>query len=276
MAETVGQHQQTAFTVPINGTTGDAAQVLGNDNTIRGKHNDHDADPGVHIQSSTLASRPAAGVSGRKWYTTDEKKVYYDNGVTWDEIGYAASANANVFTTVQTITRTNGTDIALTTKRAADSGFRLNITADGELQWDDGTGGTELTLGRFGADRLTIGGGALTIGGTLTSPLGTSGANSGASVDIDISTGMCFTYTLNANTAFTFSNGTQFSEFYLVLIGDGTSRTPTFPANVRWAGAAAPAWTSTAGRIDVAKFMSILVPGPTQVFAAARIMTNCG
>ncbi len=65
MAETVGQHSVAAFTSPVNGTTPiDANSVRGNDNTVRSAYVDHDADPGIHVQSSTLASRPVAGTAG--------------------------------------------------------------------------------------------------------------------------------------------------------------------------------------------------------------------
>lgn len=36
------------------------------------------------ILQGVVASRPAAGTSGRYYYATDEKKWYYDNGVSWD------------------------------------------------------------------------------------------------------------------------------------------------------------------------------------------------
>lgn len=88
MAETLSQYQIPAFTTPQNGQPGDADQVRGNDNTIRGSFNNHDADTGIHLQSSALASRPAAGIGGRKWFTSDGLRLYYDNGSTWQEAAY--------------------------------------------------------------------------------------------------------------------------------------------------------------------------------------------
>lgn len=88
MAETVNQYQQGTFTSPVVGETKDPAVVLANDNNIRTKHNSHDADSGIHFQSSVLASRPAAGAAGRKWLTSDGLRVYYDTGATWSEIAY--------------------------------------------------------------------------------------------------------------------------------------------------------------------------------------------
>lgn len=86
MATTVGQHSVAAFTSPNNGDSLDATVVKGNDNTLRSAYVDHDADTGIHLQSSTLLARPAAGVAGRKWLTTDTGSItiWYDNGSTWE------------------------------------------------------------------------------------------------------------------------------------------------------------------------------------------------
>lgn len=94
MATTVGQHGVAAFTNPSNGDALDATVVKANDNTLRDAYVTHDDDSGIHLQSSTLASRPAAGTAGRKWLTTDTGsiKVWYDNGSTWEEISYIQSS----------------------------------------------------------------------------------------------------------------------------------------------------------------------------------------
>ena len=92
MAEVVASHAQTSFATPVNATTADASVVLSNDNTLRATYNAHDADPGIHVQSSALAQRPAAGSAGRKWLTTDGLRVYYDTGSVWSEIAYLSLA----------------------------------------------------------------------------------------------------------------------------------------------------------------------------------------
>ena len=93
MATTVAQHAVATFSSPVNGSTPiDANTVRGNDNTIRTSYNDHDADTGVHVQSSTLASRPAAGTAGRKWITSgdgDDYHLWFDDGTNWIEVGGA-------------------------------------------------------------------------------------------------------------------------------------------------------------------------------------------
>lgn len=116
MPGSVSSYQQGAFTAPVNGTAGDATQVLSNDNTLRAKYNSHDADATIHVQSSTLAARPAAGVVGRFWLTTDGLRLYYDNGVTWTEVAYVVSGGALTATTgafsgavsMQALTATTG------------------------------------------------------------------------------------------------------------------------------------------------------------------------
>jgi hypothetical protein len=94
MATTVGQHGVATFTTPSNGDALDANVVKGNDNTTRDAYVAHDSDSGIHIQSSLLAARPAAGTVGRKWMTTDTAnvKLFYDNGSAWENLDYLPTA----------------------------------------------------------------------------------------------------------------------------------------------------------------------------------------
>jgi hypothetical protein len=100
MAQVVGQHQVATFTDPQNGQSPiDATQVRTNDNALRGQYVDHDADPGIHLQSSALASRPAAGTAGRKWLTMDSGsyRLFVDDGSNWQEVTYLRTdANGTV------------------------------------------------------------------------------------------------------------------------------------------------------------------------------------
>lgn len=84
----VGSHQQGAFSTPTNGQPTDASVVLSNDNANRTTTNAHDADATIHIQSSVLASRPAAGTAQRVWITTDGLRAYVDSGSVWNELDY--------------------------------------------------------------------------------------------------------------------------------------------------------------------------------------------
>lgn len=93
MATTVGQHTCASFSTPQRGDSLDANVVRGNDNTLRSAYVDHDADPGIHVQSSDLASRPSASVAGAgaKWMTTDNtganpRRLWYSDGTSWYEV----------------------------------------------------------------------------------------------------------------------------------------------------------------------------------------------
>ena len=112
MAQTIGQHGVAAFTSPVNGDLLNATVVLSNDNTTRSAYVDHDIDSGIHVQSSLLAARPAAGTAGRKWMTTDTGavKLWFDTGVAWEEIAYVPSVggNAATATALQTARAING------------------------------------------------------------------------------------------------------------------------------------------------------------------------
>ena len=124
MATTVGSHSVAAFTSPSNGDALDANVVKGNDNTLRVSYVNHDADPGIHLQSSTLASRPAAGTAGRKWLTTDSGavKVWYDDGANWQEVNYlpntgSATVSGNLTVTGNTTLGDANTDTLTVTAR---------------------------------------------------------------------------------------------------------------------------------------------------------------
>lgn len=112
MAQTIGQHGVAAFTSPVNGDLLNATVVLSNDNTTRSAYVDHDIDSGIHVQSSLLAARPAAGTAGRKWMTTDtgSVKLWFDTGAAWEEIAYVPSVggNAATATALQTPRNING------------------------------------------------------------------------------------------------------------------------------------------------------------------------
>ena len=132
MAQTVAQHSIASFTSPTNGTSPiDANTVRGNDNTIRSSYNDHDADPGIHVQSSALASRPAAGDAGRKWLTTDTGaiKMYFDTGSVWSEISYLPLAGGTVSGNVS-ITGTLGVTSLITATGGVSGNLTGNVTGN--------------------------------------------------------------------------------------------------------------------------------------------------
>jgi hypothetical protein len=96
MPETVGSYQLTAFTTPALNSNLVSDVVRGNLNTARSSANSHDADAAIHLQSSVLASRPAPGVAGRKWFTSDERRLYFDTGTVWVEVAYVSTAGGTI------------------------------------------------------------------------------------------------------------------------------------------------------------------------------------
>lgn len=82
----LGQHQIGAFSNPRNGQRPiDANQVRANDTALGTVHNAHDVNATVHVQSSGLASRPPAGIGGRKWLSQDDAValLWFDTGSQW-------------------------------------------------------------------------------------------------------------------------------------------------------------------------------------------------
>ena len=135
---TVGTRTVLTFSAPVRSSLPvDANMVRGNDNTLRVAFNAHDADTGIHVQSSTVANRPAAGTAGRLWLTTDANAVrfWYDTGAAWEEVGYLRLTSGTLYTV-------NGT--ALTNGAGALTGTLTNSPKAGNpTKWipidDNGT-----------------------------------------------------------------------------------------------------------------------------------------
>jgi len=172
VAQTIGQHGVAAFTSPVNGDLLNATVVLSNDNTTRSAYVDHDIDSGIHVQSSLLAARPAAGTAGRKWMTTDtgDVNLWFDTGTAWEEIAYVPSVggNAATATALQTPRNINGV--------AFDGTAAITVTAAaGTLS------GATLAAGVTASSLTSVGTlGSLTVTNPITgSVTGASGSTTG-------------------------------------------------------------------------------------------------
>lgn len=90
----------------------------------------------------------------------------------------------------------------------------------------------------------------------LTSPAITSGA-----LTLDLESSNVFTVALNAAiTTLTISNppaSGRAGSFTLILTADGTARSVTWPAAVKWPGGTAPTLTSASGKRDVLTFLTV-------------------
>lgn len=305
MSDTVGSHSVAAFTSPSNGDALDANVVKGNDNTVRTAFVAHDADPGIHLQSSTLASRPAAGTAGRKWLTTDSGNVrlWYDTGSVWEEADYTdgSALNASNLTSgtvpdgrfPATLPAVSGANLTNLNASNLGSGTIPDARFPAALPAVSGANLTNLPVGAAGTLTGTtlasnVVNSSLTGVGTLTS-LTVSGTSTLAAVNmadntltrpvikdygetrttpsissgtltLNLENGNVFGVSLNANiTTLTIQNpsasGTACS-FTLAFTADGTLRTVTWGASVKWPGGVGPTLTSTNGKVDIFTFVT--------------------
>ncbi|MGN6205987.1 hypothetical protein [Humibacter sp.] len=218
---TVSSHQQGAFSNPQNGQTGDAAVVLANDNALRATTNAHDADATIHIQSSVLASRPAAGTAGRPWITTDGLRFYMDSGSAWGELAYLPLVGG-------TLTGPLTGGLTVSTGGVTVSASGITVTGNSTIA---GTLGslTGLTVGGSGIT-VSAGGVAITgnsnITGTLGSLTGLTVGGSGITVSaggIAVNAGTTAVQALTATTG-TFSTSTGLTTVgRLEFAADGVS-----------------------------------------------------
>lgn len=115
MSQTVGSNQVSTFTTPVNATSPiDANTVRGNDNTMKSAFNAHDADGGLHLQSSAESSKPTAGTAGRKWLATDTGALYlwFDTGSTWVEVNYLRNTGGTISGAISVTDATDATSIS--------------------------------------------------------------------------------------------------------------------------------------------------------------------
>lgn len=197
MATVVAAYQQGAFVNPQDGQFATGATVLGNDNALRATYNGHDGEPGVHLQSSIAASKPAAAVAGRKWMESDTLKIWYDTGSVWSEIAYipiaggtmtgglVINAGGLVVTGNSVIAGTLGGLLGLAVVSGATTmGGTLAVTGATTLSSTLGvTGSTTLNaITTISAGGLTITAGGITIsagGGAITGNVNIAGAVTG-------------------------------------------------------------------------------------------------
>lgn len=167
MATTIGQHPITTFTSPTNGTSPiDADEVRDNDNAVRTAYNAHDEDTGIHVQSSTLGARPAAGTQGRKWISVDsvsaptQVQLNYDGGSAWYALNYfpgavTVAAGGIAVTGNSTITGTLGglTGLTVASGGAAITG---NSTITGVTTVTAASSEVDIFLTRTGTSALAV------------------------------------------------------------------------------------------------------------------------
>lgn len=104
----VGTHQTLTFANPVLSSAGvDANVVRGNDNVLKTALNAHDADAAIHMQSGTLANRPATLAEGSTYFCTDTQDTYTYTGGAWVQTTWAHWYLSVSDTTTQTHTAIN-------------------------------------------------------------------------------------------------------------------------------------------------------------------------
>jgi hypothetical protein len=268
----IGQHQQTAFPDPQAGQSPISAGVVrGNDNAIRAQHNAHDADATIHIQTGTLAGRPAAGTANAV-YMDENGRIYRDNGTAWEEIGYASLGAAQNTFTGNVVVEGNFAAEGL-------SIFDDDVDIDGNLTLT----GNVSALGNLSAAAVSatvLAGNGAAITGILASSLTgnatlgnvsasagftqTGGRSvtqratqSGGAVTVDAATGNWFRVLKTSGGAITLSNLTDGQAIIVEVLQDGTGgHSVSFTGVTSWdANNTAPTFTTTANRKDVFAFL---------------------
>jgi hypothetical protein len=88
----------------------------------------------------------------------------------------------------------------------------------------------------------------------------TTASISAGTLTLDLNSASVFVTTLDQNTPFLTLNNTQASgltsSFVLVLVGNGTAYTLSWPAAFKWPSGTAPTITSTNGKKDVFVFFT--------------------
>ena len=81
-----------------------------------------------------------------------------------------------------------------------------------------------------------------------------SNGNTTATVTIDFNSGNVQSYTLNANTTFSFSNGKSGGTYIIFLTQGASSFTASF-ASAKWSGGVPPTITTTNNSVDIFTFI---------------------
>lgn len=103
-----------------------------------------------------------------RWFMQADGKMFWGSGAAaMDTVLYRDAASSLRTDDQVGSFRTLGTDVTFGGQRAADSGSRWYITADGVITWGDGAGAMDTNFYRSSANNLTTDD-SLTVGGNLT------------------------------------------------------------------------------------------------------------
>lgn len=272
----IGLNQQTAFADPQNGQSPmDADAVRNNDNALVAKHNAHDADATVHVQTGLLASRPAASTP-YAMYMDENGIVYRDTGATWTSIGYVRLTGGTTQTIAGNVIVGSNLAVDGLTDLNGNTDITGNLVVSGSVTAASIVGPTtvaasNVTNGTFGSGAYVfpnaatvngafvanagVGTNALTVtNGSITGHRDAQDATGAVALDLSLIPGNYRRLRLTGNTTFTVSGGVVGREYTIELLQDGTGSRTVSWSGVTWPAGTAPTQTSTANRKDLYKF----------------------
>lgn len=144
----------------------------------------------------------------------------------------------------------------------------ITCTAAGRALIDDADAAAQRTTLGLGTIATQASSSVSITGGSLSSVKitdytepKTTGSISSGTLTLNLNDAQVFEVSLNANiTTLTISNidatSNTVNAFTVIFMADGTARTITWPAAVKWPGGTAPTMTSTNGKKDIFSFLS--------------------
>lgn len=217
----------------------------------------------------TLATQSGTFSGTSSGTNTGDQTITLTGDVTGSGTGSFAATIGNTKVTYAKIQNVSTNDRILGRVTAgAGSVEEITCTSAGRALIDDADASAQRTTLGLGTIATQASSSVTITGGTISgvkftdyTEAKTAPTISTGTLTLNLNDAQVFDVSLNANiTTLTISNTDATSNtvnaFTLIFTMDGTARTVTWPAAVKWAGGTAPTLTSTNGKKDVLSFMS--------------------
>lgn len=217
----------------------------------------------------TLATQSGTFSGTSSGTNTGDQTITLTGDVTGSGTGSFAATIGNTKVTYAKIQNVSTNDKILGRVTAgAGSVEEITCTSAGRALIDDADASAQRTTLGLGTIATQASSSVTITGGTISgvkftdyTEAKTAPTISTGTLTLNLNDAQVFDVSLNANiTTLTISNTDATSNtvnaFTLIFTMDGTARTVTWPAAVKWAGGTAPTLTSTNGKKDVLSFMS--------------------